>query len=125
MRTAVDLTIAAPIGRVWRALTVTTEVEHWAGVTAIDIPDRYPQPGQLALWDDRGVVLYDYIVGVETERLLASRLLRANALVVERYDLQPRGAATTRLRASWHGHPALANNAESIRLLRRWCETGR
>ena len=125
MRTAIDGLIAAPLERVWRALTIPAEVERWAGVTSIQVPDGYPQPGQVARWDDDGVVLYDYIVGVADHRVLASRLTRAHALVVERYELQPRGPSTTRLRATWHGHPALAANTESVHLLRRWCETGR
>jgi uncharacterized protein YndB with AHSA1/START domain len=125
VRTSIDVVIAAPLDTVWRALTVPADVERWAGVTAAALPDDYPQAGQHARWHDRGVVLHDYIVEVRPGRLLASRLARASATVVEHYHLQRRGRGATRLRATWHGHPALADNAASMRLLRRWCETGR
>ena len=125
MRTAVSLVIAAPVDRVWRALTVPAEVERWAGVTAHEVPPGYPRAGQHARWDDRGIMLHDYIVTVVPERLLASRLTRGSDLVVERYDLRPAGGSATGLRATWLGHPGLAENATSLHLLQRWCETGR
>jgi hypothetical protein len=125
VRVSVTVRIGAPVGRVWRALTVPAEVERWAGVTAIDVPDSYPASGDYARWWDRGVVLHDYIVDLEPECLLVSRLLRGPHLVVERYDLRPAGRAATLFQASWRGHPLLADNTDSVHLLRRWCETGR
>lgn len=125
MRTAIALVIAAPVDRVWRALTVPAEVEQWAGVAAHDVPPGYPRAGDHARWSDRGVVLHDYIVAVLPERLLASRLTRGSDLVVERYDLRPAGTSATRLRATWLGHPGLAENGPSLHLLQRWCETAR
>jgi hypothetical protein len=125
VRCSVTVRIATPVDRVWRALTVPAEVERWAGVTAIDVPDAYPASGDYARWWDRGALLHDYIVDSVTERVLVSRLLRGPHLVVERYDLHPAGRAATRFQASWHGHPALADNTYSAHLLRRWCETGR
>ena len=125
MRKAVTLVIAAPVDRVWRALTVPAEVERWAGVTANDVPAGYPRAGQHARWGDRGAVLHDHIVAVVHERLLASRLTRGSDLVVEHYSLRPAGSSTTRLRATWLGHPGLAENTASLHLLQRWCETAR
>lgn len=124
MHTSVTLDIAAAVSRVWRALTTPDEVETWAGVTAVSLPPTYPAAGDYARWWDRGVLLHDYIVAVEPERTLESRLERGSDLVIERYALRAGGGAT-RLRATWRGHPRLAGNERSMHVLKRWCETVR
>ncbi len=117
------LTISAPVDRLWRALTVPSEVARWAVVEPIDVPAGYPAPGQHATWRDGDRVLHDVIVRVDPLRRLSSRLWRGPWLVLEDYLLHPRGRST-RLRAEWRGHPALAaGNDAAMRRLKRWCET--
>jgi uncharacterized protein YndB with AHSA1/START domain len=50
MRVCLTTDIAAPIDRVWRALTIPEEVRVWDGVEPLDVPTHYPQPGQHARW---------------------------------------------------------------------------
>ena len=123
MRTRITLTIAAPIGRVWRALTDPEVVTGWAAVEPVVLPAGYPTAGQRAIWRDRSVLLIDDIVAVEPERLMVSRLAMGPWRVNETYALQPRGARSTILSAAWRGHPALAINDVAMRRLKAWCET--
>ena len=108
MITRVTVNIAAPVERVWFALTEVDAVAAWAGITPIAIPAGYPAAGQTATWWDRGVILRDDILAAVPNRQLLSRLRRGPAIVVEDYQLRARGPRTTELAATWRGHPALA-----------------
>ncbi len=116
------MTIAAPVEQVWQALTDPAEVIRWAAVDPVMLPEGYPTAGQHAIWRDGRTLLHDYIVAVEPNRRLTSRLTLGPWQVNEEYALQPRGSQTTRLRATWSGHPTLAVNDAAMRRLKAWCE---
>ncbi len=78
-RFAIELVIAAPPSRVWRALCDPAEVVRWdtSVVEALDAPSDYPQPGQHVRWRTRaGVarILHDRPQEVIPERRLRSSL---------------------------------------------------
>lgn len=75
----VDIEIAAPPSRVWRALCDPAEVVQWdSGVErALDAPADYPQPGQHVRWRYSGGpfrLLHDRPQEVVPERKLSSDL---------------------------------------------------
>ena len=83
--------IDAPIERVWRALTVPSEVSQWDGVEPLDVPDDYPAPGQHARWRTRfagvPITLHDRITAVEDPHRFASTIDVAFVHVEEEYRL--------------------------------------
>jgi uncharacterized protein YndB with AHSA1/START domain len=97
-RFIVDVDIAAPVARVWRALCDPVEVEAWAGVARASVPDGYPAPGQHARWrtplGPLSLTLHDRVQGVEEERRLAARLEVGPARIEEEYRLVPTDAGT-------------------------------
>jgi hypothetical protein len=121
VRLALRLAIAAPVDKVWRALTDPDQVTAWAGVQPVRLQPDYPVAGEHALWREAdGTLLHDEILIVVPERRLQSRLRRGPALVLEDYVLCPAGRAGTTLRAEWRGHPALVtgNDAAMARMIR-------
>jgi len=91
-RVTVTVEIAAPVARVWRALTVPAEVAQWDGVDPAAVPDGYPEVGQQARWGTKvgflHLTLHDRIRLVEVERRLASSINVAIMHVEERYTLE-------------------------------------
>ena len=49
MRVYLTTDIAAPIERVWRALTIPEEVRAWDGVVPLDVPIDYPPDALLTV----------------------------------------------------------------------------
>ncbi len=98
-RFVIDLTIAAPPSRVWRAICDPNEVVQWdtGVVEALDAPPDYPRPGQHVRWRYRGGifgVLDDRPQEVMPERTLRS-LLRVGPLRFdETYTLAPADGGT-------------------------------
>lgn len=144
-RFVIELAIAAPPSRVWRALCDPAEVVRWdAGVVeALDAPADYPRPGQYVRWRHRGGlvrILHDRPQEVVPERKLRS-LLRAGPLRFdETYTLEPAGGGTKltvtmevatsipivgRLVERWCALPTSRRAvAASMQALRRHCERG-
>ena len=91
MRVTVATVIAAPVERVWRALTVPDEVCAWDGVSQLDVPDGYPQVGQHALWRSAfgplRLTLHDRISVVEEGQRMAAAIDIAFVHVDEEYSL--------------------------------------
>jgi len=91
VRVTVVTVIAAPIERVWQALTVTEEVCAWDGVSQLDVPDDYPQVGQHALWQSPfgpfHLTLHDQITVIEEGRRMAAVIEIAFVHVDEEYSL--------------------------------------
>jgi len=130
--------IAAPLARVWRALTVPHEVSAWDGVAPLDVPVGYPQVGQHARWRSRfgplRLTLHDRIEAVEEGRRLAASIDVGFVHVAEEYRLSPGpGGGTTlvtdddaRSRVPGLTWLALrltqANVAASMARLRSFCE---
>jgi len=90
----VGLEIAAPPGRVWRALCRPDEVVRWdASVAeAVVAPPGYPMAGQRALWRCRSGpfrLLHDRPLEVVPERRLRSALSLGPFRYDETYDLEP------------------------------------
>ena len=90
--------IAAPVGRVWRALVSPAEVRAWDGAEPIDVPDDYPRRGHHARWRvtlaARPVVLHDRVRLVDAERTLQSDITYAFLRLDETYALWPTEAGT-------------------------------
>lgn len=144
-RFVIELAIAAPPSRVWRALCDPAEVVRWdAGVVeALDAPADYPRPGQYVRWRYRGGlvrILHDRPQEVVPERKLRS-LLRVGPLHFdETYMLEPAGGGTKltvtmevatsipvvgRLVERWYALPTSRRAvAISIQALARHCERG-
>ncbi len=95
---SVAIDIAAPVDRVWRALTVPAEVSQWDGVLPVDIPNRYPVVGQHARWLIRvgplRLTLHDRIRVVEPGARLGSTLDIGLVHIEEQYTLLANGVGT-------------------------------
>ncbi|HWQ27628.1 MAG TPA: DUF2505 family protein [Dehalococcoidia bacterium] len=144
-RFLIDLVIAAPPSRVWRALCDPVEVVQWdTGVMeALDAPPDYPRPGQYVRWRYRGGfvrILHDRPQEVVPERRLRS-LLRVGPLRFdETYTLEPSDGGTRltvtmevivsipvigRLVERWYALPVSRRAvAASMGALARHCERG-
>src|SRR5690606_19971864 len=83
--------IAAPPGRVWRALCDPEEVVRWdtTVLEALDAPPDYPRPGQHVRWRCKGTdtLLHDRPQHVEPERRLHSLLEYGHQRLDETYAL--------------------------------------
>jgi uncharacterized protein YndB with AHSA1/START domain len=95
----VTVEIAAPVDRVWRALTVPSEVTRWDGVTPSDVPEGYPAVGHHARWRTRvgpvRLTLHDRIGAVDPMTRLASSIDVGFVHVDEEYRLEPSPGGTT------------------------------
>jgi uncharacterized protein YndB with AHSA1/START domain len=96
IRLSID--IAAPAGRVWRALCDAAEVAQWdfSVAEALDAPADYPQPGQRVTWrlaSGPYTTLVDSPQEVVTERRLRSLLEIGPIKMDETYELTPSDAA--------------------------------
>jgi uncharacterized protein YndB with AHSA1/START domain len=101
MRVYVITEIAAPVERVWRALTRIDEVRAWDGVVPFDVPDHYPETGQHARWRSAfgpwQLMLHDRIVAVEENRRFNSLIDIGFVHVDEEYVLTPSAEGATTL----------------------------
>ena len=94
----VHVEMAAPVDRVWRALTVPAEVTRWDGVTPSEVPEGYPSPGDHARWLSAvgpiRLVLHDRITAVEPLARMASSIDVGFVHVEEEYRLasSPQGS---------------------------------
>lgn len=98
-RFVIDVAIAAPPSRVWRALCDPAEVVQWdtGVVEALDAPPDYPRPGQRVRWRyRRGLfrVLDDRPHEVVPERTLRSLLRIGPLRFDETYTLEPSDSGT-------------------------------
>jgi uncharacterized protein YndB with AHSA1/START domain len=134
---SVAIDIAAPVDRVWRALTVPAEVSQWDGVLPVDVPDRYPLVGQHARWLVRvgplRLTLHDRIRVVEPGTRLASTIDIGLVHIEEQYTLETTVGGThvasdnevsARLPGlhRWAGLQTRWNLEASVRRLKRFCE---
>jgi len=138
MRVNVTTEIAAPIDRVWRALTVIDQVRAWDGVVAHDVPEDYPAPGQHARWRSAfgplQLMLHDRIVDVDENRRFRSLIDIAFIRVDEEYLLSSNEPGVTTLVTNDQVHsriPGLgwlavlltrANVHDSMSRLKAYCE---
>jgi carbon monoxide dehydrogenase subunit G len=94
----VTVVVAAPVARVWRALTDPSEVERWDGVRAVAVPEGYPAPGQYARWSTSAgplhLTLHDRVRVVEPTERFASTIDVGFVHVEEEYRLRPSGLGT-------------------------------
>jgi uncharacterized protein YndB with AHSA1/START domain len=101
MRVCVTTDIAAPIDRVWRALTIPDEVRVWDGVEPLDVPTDYPQAGQHARWRSAlgpvRLTLHDRIVAIDDELRFAASVDVMFVHVDEEYRLAPTAQGGTTL----------------------------
>jgi uncharacterized protein YndB with AHSA1/START domain len=90
--------IAAPVERVWRALTDPAEVTAWDGVEPLDVAGDYPVVGQHARWRSAlgplRLTLHDRITAVEPLERFAARIDVAFVHVEEEYRLARAGGGT-------------------------------
>ncbi len=129
--------ISAPRDRVWRALTVPSEVRLWDGVTPIDVPDGYPMAGQYARWSTRAglirLTLHDRIRVVDPSQRFASSIDVGFVHVEEEYRLKPCGPGSELVSANdvrstipgleWLAARVTRSNIEmSMERLRVFCE---
>ena len=138
MRVTVVTVIAAPVERVWKALTVPDEVCAWDGVSRLDIPDDYPQVGQHARWKSPfgplQLTLHDRISVVEEGRRMAAAIDIAFVHVDEEYCLLPTSEGGTILVTNDDVRPRVpglsqlavrltrANVHKSMARLKEYCE---
>lgn len=99
-RFSLEVEIAAPIERVWRALSAPEEVIEWDGgvLRPLDAPPDYPKPGQHVRWQHRGPlfhVLHDRPLEVMSPAKLRSLLAWGPFRYDETYRLTPDGVACT------------------------------
>jgi uncharacterized protein YndB with AHSA1/START domain len=91
----VTIRIGVPPARVWRALTIPSEVQAWSGVTPCDVPPGYPVAGQHARWFSKmgplRLVLHDRVQVVERTTRLASSIAVGFVRIEEEYRLEPHG----------------------------------
>jgi uncharacterized protein YndB with AHSA1/START domain len=139
-RVVVTTEIAAPIERVWRALTVPEEVSAWDHVAALDVPSDYPRAGQHARWRSRigpvPLTLHDRIRAVEPPRRMAASIDVGFVHIEEEYRLSVADGGGTLLvsdnevRARLPGLGRLAARtarrgiAASMARLKTFCERG-
>jgi len=94
----VVVAVAASPERVWKALTVPSEVSAWDGVNPLDVPDLYPVPGQHARWTTRvgpfRLTLHDRVRSVLEGRELSSTIDVGFVHLEEQYLLGPTEAGT-------------------------------
>ena len=138
MRVRITTEIAAPVPRVWRALTSPDEVATWDGVVPVDVPAGYPRAGQHARWRSRFgplcLTLHDRVESVEEGRRLAATIDVGFVHVDEEYRLcaGPGGGTTlvtdddarsTVPGFSWlAGRLTRANVVSSMARLQSFCE---
>ena len=101
-RIHLETDIAAPAGRVWRALCLPGEVVTWDSsvLQALDAPPDYPLPGQHVRWRCRSGpfrLLHDRPQRVDPERCLRSLLDLGPDHLDETYTLTPAGASACHL----------------------------
>lgn len=142
MRVCVSTQIAAPVERVWSALTVPDEVSVWDGVMALDVPVDYPQVGHHARWQSAfgplRLTLHDRILVVEEPLRMTATIDIAFIHVDEEYRISPLAEGGTTLvtsdevrsRVPGLGWLAVrltrANVVASMERLKEFCEhTGR
>lgn len=138
-RIELEVEIAAPVERVWRALCDPAEVVRWSTDVsqALDAPADYPQPGQLVRWRMRSgpyQTLLDSPQEVEEGRRLRSLLELGPVRMDETYGLAPGGeGCRVALLVEWSAPPLIAAVAgrslqesfqASLAGLKRWCEGG-
>jgi uncharacterized protein YndB with AHSA1/START domain len=101
MRVCLTTDIAAPIDRVWRALTIPDEVRVWDGVDPLDVPIHYPQAGQHARWRSAfgplRLTLHDRIREIDDGLRMAATIDIAFVHVDEEYRLAPTANGGTTL----------------------------
>ena len=101
MRVCLTTDIAAPIDRVWRALTIPEEVRVWDGVDPLDVPIHYPQAGQHARWRSAlgplRLTLHDRIREIDDGLRMAATIDIAFVHVDEEYRLAPTANGGTTL----------------------------
>jgi hypothetical protein len=137
--------IAADRERVWRALTIPSEVVCWdTGVVApLDAPPDYPRAGQHVRWRYRlgaiPLTLHDRPTRVEPGSVLRSSIRLGPFEFDEIYTLASRGPSATRLRAElglasgfpivgwllerWVGRPLARSTVRtSLAAIKRHCE---
>jgi hypothetical protein len=130
---SVAVEIAAPVGRVWRALCRPEEVVQWDAsvVAAVETPPGYPLPGQHALWRCRSGpfrLLHDRPQEVVPERRLRSWLSLGPFHYDETYDIEPsaqgcRLTARVRVRTALPVFGAVINGLYAGPAARRAWET--
>ncbi len=100
-----SIEIAAARERVWRALSIPTEVVCWdaAIVEPLDAPPDYPRAGQHVRWRYRlgpvPLILHDYPTLVEPPSILRSSLRLWVFDFDETYTLRDQGVSAARLTA--------------------------
>jgi hypothetical protein len=91
----VAIHIGVPPARVWRALTVPSEVQAWSGVAPYDVPHGYPAAAQHARWFAQvgplRLVLHDRVQAVDPTTRLASSIAVGFVRIEEEYRLEPHG----------------------------------
>lgn len=101
MNVHVTTEIAAPVKRVWDALTRVEEVRAWDGVVPFDVPLDYPGAGQHARWHSAfgpwRLTLHDRIVAVEVNERFHSLIDIAFVRVDEEYVLTANHDGSTTL----------------------------
>jgi uncharacterized protein YndB with AHSA1/START domain len=138
VRVCVTTEIAAPVERVWRALTIPAEVCAWDGVVALDVPAGYPQAGQHARWRSAfgplRLTLHDRIHVIDEGRRMTAAIDIAFVHVDEEYRLSPNAHGGTilvtddevRSRVPGLGPIAVrltrANMQSSMARLKEFCE---
>jgi uncharacterized protein YndB with AHSA1/START domain len=136
-RVTVTTQISASADRVWRALTVPSEVQRWDGVIPSDVAENYPTAGQDARWSTKAgplrLTLHDRIRVVDPPRRFASSISVGFVHVEEEYRLQSCGhgselVSANEVRSSIPGLGWLAlrltkSNVEmSMERLKAFCE---
>jgi hypothetical protein len=90
--------IAANRARVWRALTVPTEVAQWDGVERAAVPEGYPAPGQHARWrlpvGPLTLTLHDRVRIVDRDSRFSSSIDVGFVHLEEQYTLASVGSGT-------------------------------
>ena len=91
----VAIRIGMSPARVWRALTVPSEVQAWSGVTPFDVLQGYPAAGQHARWFAQvgpvRLVLHDRVQAVDPTIRLASSIAIGFVRIEEEYRLERHG----------------------------------
>jgi len=97
----VSTQIAAPVEKVWKALTLPHEVCAWDGVSALDVPADYPRAGQHARWHSAfgplRLTLHDHVSVIEERQRMVATIDIAFVHIDEEYRLCPIGDSLTLL----------------------------